>query len=137
MGHPRLIQTVTATGQRVIVIIAGLCLVGVVVASIALCSGMGCDPNPPSADEVARQLRADIPAGTSVEDAARQLRRHGFEVSWETDATWAGRDERMDYLYGNRQKAVSFFSEMRWQVAVVHRDGRVMKVLVTAGDVSW
>jgi len=128
--------TVSA-GRRLFKLATGVCLVAVVAGSVLLCSGTGFDPNPPSADQVADRLRADIPVGTPVAEAARRLRRHGFDVSSETDAPWAGREGRMNYLYGDRQKAVSFFSAMCWQVAVVHRDGVVTEVLVTAGDVSW
>jgi hypothetical protein len=137
MHRRRLIPTATPRSRRIAGITAGVFCVALVAGSLALCSGLGFDPNPPSADAVARQLQIDIPPGTPVPEAARRLRRHGFEVSSETNALWAGRDQRMDYLYGDRQKAVSPFSAIRWQVAVIHRDGVVTEVLVQRGDVSW
>src|SRR5215217_568546 len=100
----------TTYGRRAIKAFAVLSLCGIVAGSLYLCFGIGFESNLPSAEEVARQLQADIPAGTPVAQAAIRLRKHGFEVTRQTDAAW-GEREHLDYLHGSKSKPISFSAE--------------------------
>lgn len=74
-----------------------------------------------------------VPIGASVDDAQRFMEREGFACSRRTNADFPGR-QGLDYLHGDRSEG-SVVSR-RWQVAVVHRDGKVTEVLASTGLVG-
>jgi hypothetical protein len=86
-----------------------------------------------SAAEMRQALSAEIPVGTSVNDAVARLRKRGFEVSSQTDASFAENGavrNHLDYLYGAMSERIGLFASRQWQVAVVHQDGAVTEILV-------
>jgi hypothetical protein len=77
---------------------------------------------------------AEIPVGTPVDDAQRFMEREGFTCCRSTNAAfidWTG----LDYVYCDRSEG-SGFVQRRWQVAIVHRDGKVTEVLASTGLVG-
>jgi hypothetical protein len=83
------------------------------------------------APRMAEAVIAHVPVGTPIEEAQRFMEREGFSCSRRGNAAWAGRTG-LDYLYCNRVHPTSGFNmiETRWQVAIVHHDGKVTEVLV-------
>jgi len=77
---------------------------------------------------------AQIPVGTPVDDAQRFMEREGFACSRNTNAEFLDR-KGLDYVYCDRSEG-SGFVQRRWQVAVIHRDGKVVEVLASTGLVG-
>lgn len=75
-----------------------------------------------------------VPVGTPVDDAQRFMEREGFKCSRSTNAEFLDR-KGLDYIYCDRSEG-SGFVQRRWQVAVVHRDGKVVEVLASTGLVG-
>ena len=79
-------------------------------------------------------ILAQVPVGTPVDDAQRFMEREGFKCSRSTNAAFLDRTG-LDYVYCDRWEA-SGFVKRRWQVAIVHRDGKVTEVLASTGLVG-
>jgi len=75
-----------------------------------------------------------IPIGTPVDDAQRFMEREGFQCSRSTNEAFLDR-KGLDYLCCDRSEG-SGVVQRRWQVAVVHRDGKVVEVLASTGLVG-
>jgi hypothetical protein len=75
-----------------------------------------------------------VPVGTPVEDAQRFMEREGFACSRSTSAAFLDR-KGLNYVYCDRSEG-SGWVQRRWQVAIVHRDGRVVEVLASTGLVG-
>ena len=78
-------------------------------------------------------ILGQIPVGTSVADAERFMRPEGFKCSETTNGEFLDR-QGLDYLYCDRSD--SGIVQRRWQVAIVHRDGKVSEVLASTGLVG-
>jgi hypothetical protein len=74
-----------------------------------------------------------VPVGTPVEDAQRFMEQEGFACSREANAEFLDR-KGLDYLYCDRSEGG--IVQRRWQVAVVHRDGKVTEVIASTGLVG-
>lgn len=82
-------------------------------------------------EEPARMVEAvlsQIPVGTPVEDAERFMEREGFACVHATNADFLGR-KGLNYIYCDR--AEGGIVQRRWQVAVVHNDGRVTEIITS------
>ena len=77
---------------------------------------------------------SQIPVGTSVDDAQRFMEREGFTCSRSNNEAFLDR-KGLDYVHCDRSDG-SGFVQRRWQVAVVHKDGKVVEVLATTGLVG-
>jgi len=75
-----------------------------------------------------------VPAGTAVDDAQRFMEREGFSCSRKTNAAFLDR-EGLDHVLCYRSDD-SGWVQRRWQVAVVHRDGKVTEVMASTGLVG-
>jgi hypothetical protein len=78
-------------------------------------------------------ILAQVPVGTAVDDAQRFMEREGFACSRKTNAGFLDRSG-LDYIYCDRSEGTVV--SRRWQVAVVHRDGKVVEVLASTGLVG-
>ena len=76
---------------------------------------------------------SEIPLGTSVEDAARFMEREGFACTRETNAEFLNR-KGLDYIRCDRSEGGVV--ARRWQVAVVHKDGKVVEIITSTGLVG-
>ena len=88
-------------------------------------------------EEPPRMIEAvlgQVPIGNTVEDAQRFMEREGFTCSRNSNKPFLDR-KRLDYIYCDRSDG-SGFVQRRWQVAVVHRDGKVVEVLASTGLVG-
>jgi hypothetical protein len=74
---------------------------------------------------------SQVPVGTPIEDAQRFMEREGFKCSRTTNGHFLDR-KGLDYVYCDRTEA-SGWIDCRWQVAIVHRDGKVAEVLASYG----
>ena len=74
-----------------------------------------------------------VPVGTPIDDAQRFMEREGFTCSRSTNEPFLDRTG-LDYLYCDRSEGGVTFR--RWQVAVVHRDGKVTEVRASTGLVG-
>jgi hypothetical protein len=72
-----------------------------------------------------------VPVGTPVDDAQRFMEREGFKCSRSSNAAFLDRTG-LDYVYCDRSEG-SGAVQRRWQVAVVHRGGKVTEVLASTG----
>ena len=72
-----------------------------------------------------------VPIGTPIDDAQRFMEAEGFSCSRQMNSTWGDR-RGVDYLYCNREEGNSFVMR-RWQIAILHRDGKVTEVLANTG----
>jgi hypothetical protein len=71
-----------------------------------------------------------IPAGTPIDDAQQFMEQEGFKCSREDNEAF--RDPSgMNYIYCVRSEGS--IVTRRWQVAVVHRKGKVVEVLA----ITW
>ncbi len=73
------------------------------------------------------------PVGTPVDDAQKFMEREGFSCSRSTNAAFLDR-KGLDYIYCDRSEGG--IVQRRWQVAVVHKDGKVVEVLASTGLVG-
>lgn len=96
-------------------------------ASVAGCSVTGGIEEPPRMVEA---VLAKVPVGTPVDDAQRFMEREGFKCSCSTNEQFLDR-KGLDYIYCDR--SVGGIVQRRWQVAVVHKDGKVVEVLASTG----
>ena len=80
--------------------------------------------------DMTRAVSAKVPVGASVEDAQRFMEREGFTCSATVNGNW-GDCKGMDYLYCDRTEGG--LVSRRWQVAVVHANGKVTEVLANTG----
>src|SRR5262245_34761314 len=109
-------------------------LIAVAVSSIA-----GCASPPPvtrGIDEPAQMVEAVLgraPVRTPVEAAERFMAHEGVTCARQPDAAPIGRPG-MGYVYCDRFEGLGI--KRRWQVAVVHRDGKVVEVLASTGLVG-
>ncbi len=69
-----------------------------------------------------------VPVGTPIDDAQRFMEREGFTCSRSTNEHFLDRT-KLDYIYCDRSEGG--LVSRRWQVAVVHRDGKVTEVLAS------
>ena len=76
---------------------------------------------------------AHIPVGTSTDDAQRFMEREGFACSRESNAEFLDR-KGLDYIYCDRSEGGRI--QRRWQVALVHRDGKIAEVIASTGLVG-
>jgi hypothetical protein len=72
-----------------------------------------------------------VPIGTSVEEAQRFMELEGFACSRNTNESFLDRTG-LDYIYCDRSEGRGWVSR-RWQVAIVHRDRKVVEVLASTG----
>ena len=86
---------------------------------------------PPRLVEV---VLSQVPVGTSVENAQRFMEREGFKCS-RTIAGQFGDRKGLDYVYCDRSEG-GVWVQRRWQVAIVHRGGKVTEVLASTGLVG-
>jgi hypothetical protein len=87
------------------------------------------------------QLLALIPAGSDAGRAGSLLADSGFKVSWLTNTSFA--EEKAGgkislhrheaYIYADLERAKELFISERWQIAVVHRQGKVRDIFVSYG----
>jgi hypothetical protein len=75
-----------------------------------------------------------VPVGTPVDDAQRFMEREGFTCTRTADGKFLDR-EGLDYVYCDRSEGEGVV-QRRWQVAIVHRDGKVAEVLASTGLVG-
>lgn len=92
---------------------------------------------PPSAtrgiEEPQRMVEAvvgKVPIGTSIKEAQRFMESEGFDCKLRTRAEFLDRSQ-IDYLDCNRDEGD--LVKRRWQVALVHRDGKLVEVLSSTG----
>ncbi|MBF2001107.1 MAG: hypothetical protein IGS38_10355 [Synechococcales cyanobacterium M58_A2018_015] len=76
---------------------------------------------------------SQAPVGTPVNDAQQFMEREGFSCSRSTNQPFGDR-ENLNYIYCDRSEG--FLVLRRWQVAIVHQDGRVVEVLASTGLVG-
>jgi hypothetical protein len=74
-----------------------------------------------------------VPIGTTVDEAQRFMEGEGFQCRREANTKFLDRGG-LDYLYCNRYEGG--IVKRRWQVAVVHRGGKVVEVLASTGLVG-
>ena len=74
-----------------------------------------------------------VPVGTPIDDAQRFMEQEGFTCSRSTNKPFLDRTG-LDYIYCDRSEGGLTFR--RWQVAAVHRDGKVTEVLASTGLVG-
>ena len=74
-----------------------------------------------------------IPIGTPIDDARRFMELEGFEYSRKTNEPFLDRNG-LDYIYCDRSDGSLI--QRRWQIAVIHRDGKVSEVLASTGLVG-
>ena len=77
-------------------------------------------------------LREHVPVGTPVSDAQAFLEREGFKCQQKTNAPFGDR-VGLDYVYCDRSRSEGGVVSRRWQIALVHRDGKVTEILATTG----
>ncbi len=75
-----------------------------------------------------------IPVGTSIDEAQRFMEREGFKCSRSVNEAFRDR-KGLDYIHCDRSDG-SRLVQRRWQIAIVHRDGKVVEALATAGLVG-
>src|SRR5262245_26147337 len=85
---------------------------------------------PPRMIEV---ILGKTPVGTSLPDDERFMQSEGFKCSQPTNGEFLGR-RSLDYLYCDRSDGE--IVQRRWQVAIVHREGKVSEVLASTGLVG-
>src|SRR5713101_3012007 len=107
--------------------------------TVLLAMGVGCASShsvtrgiqePPRMIEV---ILDQIPVGTSLADAERFMQSEGFKCSQTTNGEFLGH-RGLDYLYCDRSDGG--IVQRRWQVAIVHGDGKVSEVLASTGLVG-
>jgi hypothetical protein len=87
-------------------------------------------------EELPRMVEAvlgQIPVGTPIDDAQRFMEREGFACSRKTNAEFL---DRMGLDYVDCDRSEGGIVRRRWQVAVVHRDGKVTEVIARTGLVG-
>ena len=79
-----------------------------------------------------------MPLGEDVKQAKLVMERNGFACQWEKNEQFAtfssGKQvthSKADYLYCDREQG--WITPERWQVAVVHKKGKVTDVRVSYG----
>ena len=77
-----------------------------------------------------RVVLTHVPVGSTVNDAQRFLEQEGFQCSRHTNDTFQGH-KGVDYIYCDREGGWLIYR--RWQLAIVHRDGKVVEVLASTG----
>jgi hypothetical protein len=77
-----------------------------------------------------------IPAGTTLDQAQRWMEREGFRCSRKSNSEFAALEGRRDYLYCDRSEGEMASVDRRWQVALVHRGGKIVDVSATTGLVG-
>jgi len=84
-----------------------------------------------------RELRAflekRIPIGTGIEDGRELLLGWGFSVQSQVGARFEGLSAPSDFLYGDLEGRTGSLVARRVQVALVHSNGRILRVLATMG----
>ncbi len=84
-------------------------------------------------ERMAEAVISGVPIGTPVDEARRFMEREGFQCRRKANAEFLDRGG-LDYLYCNRYEGG--IVKRRWQVAVVHREGKVVEVLASTGLVG-
>jgi hypothetical protein len=78
-------------------------------------------------------IQAHLPPGTPIADAQRFMEREGFRCTPTANGEW-GERKGLDYLHCDRTDGTgSMWVTRRWQIAVVHADGKVTEVLANTG----
>jgi hypothetical protein len=103
------------------------------VAFLGLLFGCSGKAGTETAATLKNSLDADIPRGTSIDEAELRLKARGFAVSNERDSAWADK-EHLDYLYGDMREGGAV--QRRWQVAVFYQQNAVTRIDVSAGLVG-
>lgn len=85
---------------------------------------------------MAQTISAHAPIGMSVDQAQKFMEREGFRCSRQTNAEFAGLDGRFDYLYCDRSEREMPLVDRRWQVAIIHHEGKVVRVVANTGLVG-
>lgn len=80
--------------------------------------------------DMANQISAKVPTGTPVDDAQEFMEREGFTCTRTANGDW-GERKGLDYLYCDRTEGGVV--SRRWQIAIVHADGKVTEVLANTG----
>jgi hypothetical protein len=96
-------------------------------SSLAVTSGIEESPR------MVETILSQIPVGTPVDDAQRFMEREGFKCSRSIGESF-GDHKGLDYIYCDRSEGLVV--QRRWQVALVHRNGKVIEVLASTGLVG-
>lgn len=83
--------------------------------------------------EMERLILRKVPVGASVTAAEQYMKTQGFDCSRKVNAEFGSRSG-IDYLYCDRREG--WLVQRRWQIAVIHRDGRVTEVEAGTGLVG-
>jgi hypothetical protein len=101
------------------------------VAGCATSSGLTRGIKEPS--DMQRIVRTAVPPGSDLQDAQRFMEKEGFHCSRQTNTSFGGRIG-IDYLWCDRSDGGVV--KRRWQVAIVHQNGKVSEILATTGLVG-
>ncbi|MBY0459791.1 MAG: hypothetical protein K2V38_20925 [Gemmataceae bacterium] len=85
--------------------------------------------------KMAETVRERVPLGTPVDEAQAFMAREGFKCQRQTNAPFGDRDG-LDYVYCDRAESKGWLVSRRWQIALVHRDGKVTEILAATGLVG-
>ena len=72
-----------------------------------------------------------IPLGTDTSTAQKIMRKNKFKTTWNRNADFNSgqtRYKNMNYIYCDRSKSKGWITS-RWQVALVHKNGKIIKVI--------
>jgi hypothetical protein len=88
--------------------------------------------------QMERIILASVPVGSPITEARRFMESEGFRCQEYVNSPCARGDEvreGLDFLHCDRSDG-GWIVQRRWQVALVHRDGRVTEVLASTGLVG-
>jgi|APDOM4702015191_1054821.scaffolds.fasta_scaffold872431_2 hypothetical protein len=104
------------------------------VASLAGCAQAGAvtrEIKEPT--RMAEAILGQVPLGTAVDDAQQFMEQEGFKCSRSTNADF-GHRQGLDYI--NCDRAAGDVVQRRWQIALVHKNGKIVEILSNTGLVG-
>ena len=110
-----------------------VCLTLIVVAAPGCAGARSATREIDKPERMVQAVMNGVPIGTPVDEAQRFMEGEGFQCRREANAKFLDRGG-LDYLYCNRYGGS--IVKRRWQVAVVHRGGKVVEVLASTGLVN-
>jgi len=90
------------------------------------------------ANEMERILNLEIPTGSNILKAESIMRSEGFSVKYQINGSFSNNGrvyDNLTYLYCDRTDGGPIVVQ-RWQIAVVHSNGKVKNILVSTGFVG-
>jgi hypothetical protein len=90
-----------------------------------------------------QEIQKIIQVGSDIEDAKKLMEANEFSCKLKQDSSfmeWSEKDDKvlhnnLDYLYCDKELPINQYCAQRWQIAIVHQNGKVSNVFVSIGRI--